>query len=295
MSQDNNQTYGGQAVIEGVMIRGKTSVSVAVRNPYGNIETRTKSISPIFSGQLRKTPFIRGILALAETLYIGMDALNYSSSVANKTEHANEINPSNRVTMSLMLVLSISISIGLFFLTPLFISKPFEGVLGSNIASNIIEGFVRLGIFMIYIVGIGFMSDIKRVYMYHGAEHMTVHAQENKMPLDISHIKKYPTAHPRCGTAFLLTVMLVAIFIFMFIPRDPLWFVIVSRIILVPIIASISYELIRINGKYPNNLIIRLTSQPSLWLQGLTTKQPTEDQIEVAIAAMNAAIKSDIT
>ena len=137
------------------------------------------------------------------------------------------------------------------------------------------------------------MTDIRRVYMYHGAEHMTVHAMENGDPLDIESIRKYPTAHPRCGTAFLLTVMIVAIFVFSLVPREPLWWLILSRIILIPVIASLSYEVIRFNGRHSSNLFVQWLTAPSLWLQGLTTKQPKDDQIQVAVSAMNAAIASD--
>ena len=163
----------------------------------------------------------------------------------------------------------------------------------SALISNIAEGVIRLLVFIIYIIAIGFMKDIQRVYMYHGAEHMTVHAQENGNPLNIENISKYPTAHPRCGTAFLLNVMLIAIIVFSLIPREPFSWLILSRIILIPLIASISYESIRISSMYSDNKLVKGIMAPSLWLQKLTTKQPDNKQIEVAIAAMEASIKYD--
>lgn len=289
MSSNQAPTYGGQAVLEGVMIRGQNNVSVAVRSPSGEIKTQIKPIANIFRSKYRKTPLIRGIIALIETLIIGMNALNFSSAVAMEEENSDP----NRASVVLMITISFTLAIGLFFMLPLLISTPFEGFLGSNIFSNIIEGIVRLLIFIGYIYVIGLMPDIKRVFMYHGAEHMTVHAQENNLELNLANIKKYPTAHPRCGTAFLLTIMLIAVIVFILIPRQSLLIVVGSRIVLVPFIASLSYEFIRLSSIYQNNFIMKAISAPSLWLQSLTTRQPDDDQIEVAVIAMQSAIEAD--
>ena len=289
MSSNKAPTYGGQAVLEGVMIRGQSNVSVAVRSPSGEIKTQIKPIANIFRSKYRKTPLIRGIIALIETLIIGMNALNFSSAVAMEEENSDP----NKASIVLMILISFTLAIGLFFMLPLLISTPFEGLLGSNILSNIIEGIVRLLIFVGYIYVIGLMPDIKRVFMYHGAEHMTVHAQENNLELNLPNIKKYPTAHPRCGTAFLLTIMLIAVLVFILIPRQSLILVVGSRIVLVPFIASLSYEFIRLSSIYQNNLIMQAIAAPSLWLQSLTTRQPDDDQIEVAIIAMQSAIEAD--
>ena len=189
-----------------------------------------------------------------------------------------------------MILISLSIAIGLFFILPLVVSKPFEGLLGSDVVSNVAEGIIRLAVFLIYVTVISLMPDIRRVYMYHGAEHMAVHAQEKGDPLTIQEIRKYPTAHPRCGTAFLLTIMVIAIIVFTLIPREPLWLVVGSRIVLIPLIASLSYEFIRFNSKYETNKFVSKMSVPSLLLQSLTTKIPDDDQIEVAINAMESAI-----
>lgn len=281
--------YGGQAVIEGIMIRGQDNVAISVRAPSGNIVTRVKKINTLFTGKLRSIPIIRGIIALAETLSLGMEALNYSSQVANEEEDA----PPGKFSSVIMILISLSIAIGIFFILPLMVSKPFEGLLGSDVISNIAEGVIRLAVFLIYVTVISLMPDIRRVYMYHGAEHMAVHAQEKGDPLTIEEIRKYPTAHPRCGTAFLLTIMVIAIIVFTFIPRDPLWLVVSSRIVLIPLIASLSYEFIRFNSKYEANKFVSKLSVPNLLLQSLTTKIPDDDQIEVAISAMESAIHAD--
>ena len=281
--------YGGQAVIEGIMIRGQSNVAISVRAPSGNIVTRVKKINALFTGKLRTIPIVRGIIALAETLSLGMEALNYSSQVANDEEDT----PPGKLSSAIMILISLSIAIGIFFILPLFASKPLEGLLGSDVVSNVAEGIIRLAVFLIYVTVISLMPDIRRVYMYHGAEHMAVHAQEKGDPLTIEEIRKYPTAHPRCGTAFLLTIMVIAIIVFTFIPREPLWLVIGSRIVLIPLIASLSYEFIRFNSKYEANKFLSKLSVPNLLLQSLTTKIPDDDQIEVAITAMESAIHAD--
>ena len=288
-------TYGGQAVIEGVMIRGQNNISVSVRNPSGDIVTRTKPLNKIFTGPLRKIPFLRGIIALSETLYIGMDSLSYSAKIAESEEiqDAEDEKSTNKLSVAITIILSTTLAIGLFFLLPLLASTPFEYFTKSSLIANIAEGIIRLVIFILYIYSIGLMEDIKRVYMYHGAEHMTVHAQEAGKPLTVENISKYPTAHPRCGTAFLLNVMLISIIVFSLMPREPISWLIISRIIFIPLIASFSYESIRISSIYDHNFFIKLLMAPSLWLQKLTTKQPDDDQIEVAIESMKASIQYD--
>tara|TARA_Y100000590_G_scaffold469651_1_gene658897 strand:- start:7982 stop:8884 length:903 start_codon:yes stop_codon:yes gene_type:complete len=282
-------SYGGQAVIEGVMIKGQNSVSVAVRRSDGSIAFLRNPIHPFFKGISKKIPLIRGIVTLAESLIVGMKSLVFSANVSAEQEN-DEISKSEMVGI---LSLSLVMAIGLFLILPIVASQPFEGLMGSDIASNIAEGVIRLAIFILYILLIGNMAQIHRVFMYHGAEHMTVHAYEHGDPLEKDFVRRYPTAHPRCGTAFLLTVMLVAIVVFTFIPRDPFWWLILSRIVLIPLIAAASYEAIRFSGFHSENRIVQILSMPNLGLQSLTTKQPTDDQIEVAIAAMNQVIEAD--
>ena len=282
-------TYGGQAILEGVMIRGQTSMSVAVRRPDGTVALQCTPLSQLFTGSLRRVPLLRGVIVLVETLTLGMRALNYSANVGMEAE--DEELGSGAVLG--MIGIALVFGIGLFFLVPVFASRSLEGVLGSDLLSNLVEGVIRLTLFLGYIVLISRMEGIRRVFMYHGAEHMTVHAQERGDPLDIVSVRKYATAHPRCGTAFLLVVMVVAVIAFVFVGREPLWWLIVSRVVLVPVIAAVSYEVIRLSGRYSSNPLVGLITGPSLALQSLTTRQPDDDQIEIAIAAMTQAIDAD--
>ena len=286
---DKKATYGGQAVLEGVMIRGQSNVSVAVRRPDGSIALKSDPISPFFTGRFRRLPVFRGVVILVETLVLGMRALFYSANVAAEAE-GEEV---GKGTVALTLLFSLIFVIALFFLVPLFASRPLEGIAGSDIISNIVEGLIRLAIFLAYLFIIGRMGDIRRVFMYHGAEHMTVHAQEHRDPLEVDRVRQYSTAHHRCGTALLMVVMVVAILVFGLVGREPLWWLISSRVVLIPVIAALSYEAIRFSGFHSQNPLVRLISVPSLALQSLTTRQPDDDQIEIAITAMKQALAAD--
>ena len=298
MTTQNRPTYGGQAVLEGVMIRGQTHMAVAVRRPNGAIATQLRPLSTLYTGTLRRLPLVRGVITLVETLSLGMRALSYSSSVSLEDPEADpdsevESEELSKGALASMLLVSFSFAILLFFLLPLFASRPLEGAFGNDILSNVAEGAIRLIVFVAYIWVIGRMAEIRRVFMYHGAEHMTVHAQERGDPLVTEAIRKYSPAHPRCGTAFLLTVMVVAILVFVFVPREPLWWLITSRIVFIPLIAAVAYEVIRLSGRYEDNPLVRLISAPNLLLQKLTTRWPDDDQIEVAVAAMETALEAD--
>ena len=290
MASTTPPSYGGQAVIEGVLIRGQSCSTVAVRRPDGTIALRADPIGTLFTGRLRKMPLVRGVLALVESLTLGMRALIYSANVGMELE-GEEI---GKGTVAGILAFSLLFSLGLFFLLPVVTSELLGKALGtSDIVSNLAEGIIRLAIFLGYIVLIGRMEQIRRVFMYHGAEHMTVHAQEHLQPLDVASVRNYPTAHPRCGTAFLLFVVVLAIFVFTLVGRDPLWWLLTSRIVLVPVIAGLGYEAIRFSWSHGDNPIVRLIAAPSLALQALTTRQPDDDQIEIAIAAMKHALEGD--
>ena len=289
MSAERGHTYGGQAVIEGVMIRGRSNVSIAVRRPDGTIAMQSRLLSPLFTGRLRQVPLVRGVIALLETLILGMRALSYSANVGME-EEGEEV---SKASMATMMLVSLTFAVVLFFLLPVFASSALEGVLGSGYATNIAEGLIRLGIFLAYILLIGRMSDIRRVFMYHGAEHMTVHAQERGEALSLESVRKYSTAHPRCGTAFLLVVMVVAIIVFVVVGREPLWWLLLSRIVLIPFIAAVSYELIRLSSRYSGNPLVGIITGPSLALQALTTREPEDDQIEIAIEAMKRTLEVD--
>ena len=290
MASTTPPSYGGQAVIEGVLIRGQSCSTVAVRRPDGTIALRVDPIGTLFTGRLRKMPLVRGVLALVESLTLGMRALIYSANVGMELE-GEEI---GKGAVAGILAFSLLLSLGLFFLLPVVTSELLGKALGtSDIVSNLAEGIIRLAIFLGYIVLIGRMEQIRRVFMYHGAEHMTVHAQEHLHPLDVASVRNYPTAHPRCGTAFLLFVVVLAIFVFTLVGRDPLWWLLTSRIVLVPVIAGLGYEAIRFSWSHGDNPIVRLIAAPSLALQALTTLQPDDDQIEIAIEAMKHALEGD--
>ena len=281
-----------------MMIRGQTHMAVAVRRPNGAIATQLRPLSTLYTGALRRLPLVRGVITLVETLSLGMRALSYSSSVSLEDPEADpdsevESEELSKGALASMLLVSFGFAILLFFLLPLFASRPLEGAFGNDILSNVAEGAIRLAVFVAYIWVIGRMAEIRRVFMYHGAEHMTVHAQERGDPLVTEAIRKYSPAHPRCGTAFLLTVMVLAILVFVFVPREPLWWLVVSRIVFIPLIAAVAYEVIRFSGRYEDNPLVRLISAPNLLLQKLTTRWPDDDQIEVAVAAMETALEAD--
>ena len=282
-------SYGGQAVIEGVMIRGRDHYSLAVRRPNWSITTKSSRLSTLYTGRLRNIPLVRGVIVLIETLVIGIEALTRSANIALE-EEGKEL---SRWSMASMLAFSLSIGVGLFFIAPLLAIRSLDSLIASNEVSNLIEGILRLSMFLAYIYLIGRMPDIKRVFAYHGAEHMTVHAHEHDLPLEVGHVRGFPTAHNRCGTAFLLVVMIVAIAVFTFVGRPSLPISIASRIVLVPVIAAISYEIIRFSGAHSDHPLVKLIVYPSLALQALTTRQPDDYQIEVAIHAMRHAIAVD--
>ena len=283
--------YGGQAVIEGVMIRGEKFASVAVRRPDGTVSTVAWTLGSIYNGTLRKLPLFRGVIVLIETLGLGVRALTHSANVSLGEEDGEEL---SSFSIAWMVGVSLVFGIGIFFVAPLFAASALERVIESHILVNIIEGVLRLVVFVGYIKLIGMMPDIKRVFAYHGAEHMTIHAYEAADPLNVDEIRKYPTAHPRCGTAFLLVVAVVAIVFFTFFGRPSLFWLVTSRIVLIPVIAGFAYEVIRFSGFHRTNPIVRFVLYPSLALQALTTRQPDDDQIEVAICALNAARDADL-
>ncbi len=284
--------YGGQAVIEGVMIRGRRHFSLSVRRQSGEIQSLAEPLSQVYSGPIRRVPFIRGILVLIETLMLGIKALNRSASIAMSDQMGEEQEMPRWMTISTM-VIGFTLGIGLFFIMPLFATSPLEKVIDSEPLVNLIEGVVRLAALIAYIALIGLMSDVRRVFAYHGAEHMAVHTHEAQLPLEVENVRRFPTAHPRCGTAFLLTVAVVAVLVFAFIPRDPFWWLVTSRIVFVPVIAGISYEVIRFNGAHLTNPVARAIGYPGILLQSLTTRVPDDAQIEVAIDAMKTALAAD--
>ncbi len=297
MANQPAHLYGGQAVIEGVMIRGRDFFSLAVRRDDGSIDDLQQRLSPIYNGKLRRVPLIRGVLTLIETLVLGIKALQISADLAatSPSEKTADAEGIPRWMMGLTLAFSLIFGVGLFFLLPLGVVRILEPMIGSGLVSEAVEGVLRLAILVGYVAAIGMMRDIRRVYAYHGAEHMTVHAHEAGLPLNVDNVRKFGTPHPRCGTAFLLTVVVVsvAVFIAFALLESSWWWRIASRILLLPVIAAVSYEVIRFSGRHQSAVIGKILAAPGLWLQRLTTRQPDDEQIEVAIRAMETAVAAD--
>ena len=289
--------YGGQAVIEGVMIRGQRFFSLAVRRLDGTIFRTAEPLSNFYTGKMRHIPLLRGVVILIETLMLGMKVLSRSANIAMEDQTQGEQKELGGWVLFLSLGVSLLIGVGFFFLMPLFAARSLDvwlapGPLG-DVISNFLEGLLRLLLLVGYIGVIGLMKDIKRVFAYHGAEHMTIHAYERGLPLNVDNVRPFSTAHPRCGTAFLLTVAVVAIFIFSLLGRPDIQWAILSRILLIPVIAGMSYEVIRFAGLRQGSWFSKILSAPGMALQRLTTRRPDDDQIEVAIVAMNAALEAD--
>ncbi|MDD4876606.1 MAG: DUF1385 domain-containing protein [Dehalococcoidales bacterium] len=282
--------YGGQAVVEGVMMRGQKSMVTAVRRPNGGLAMNTQLLGTIYTGWIRRTPLLRGIIVLLESLVLGIKTLLYSANVSLEEED-EKISGS---LVWLMVTVSLILSIALFFLAPLFITKLIDPYINSSILFHLIEGCIRLFIFILYLKLMGLAPDIKRLFAYHGAEHKTVNAYENGVPLEVDAVKKYSTAHVRCGTSFMFSVLIIAILVFAVIGRpESIWLMILFRIILIPLIAGIGYEITHFSGNHTNNIFIRTILYPGLLLQKLTTSEPDDSQLEVAISALKKVVEID--
>ena len=293
MADQPPHMYGGQAVIEGVMIRGRDHFGLAVRREDGSIELHHEPLSSFYNGRPRRWPLVRGFLTLLETMLLGIKALQLSANMAamDRDPDAEEGIPA--WVMATTLGIALFFGVGLFFITPLMIAWALNPVLNSDLLSEIVEGAIRVAFLLGYITLIGMLRDVKRVFAYHGAEHMTVHALEAGLPLTVENVRKFGTPHARCGTAFLLTVVVVSVVVFALLLGPPLEWRIASRILLLPVIAAVSYEFLRFSGVHQDAWFGRMIAQPGLWLQKLTTRQPDDAQIEVAIRAMETAIAAD--
>ena len=287
-------SVGGQAVLEGVMMKGPDSYALAVRKPDNEIAvkvTEYKSLGERY--KILTIPILRGIVIFLESLYIGMKTLMDSSEYIEDEEPSKkeEDKKSGSDTGYLIgtLVVSLAIAIGIFMLLPAFVANLFYHFTESALVVNLIEGVLRLLIFLGYVYVISFMKDIKRTYMYHGAEHKTINCMEAGDDLTVANVQKHTRFHRRCGTSFVFIVMFISIIVFMFVKTDTLWLRLVSRILLVPVIAGISYEFIRYAGKH-DNIVSRVLSTPGLWVQRLTTKEPEDDMVEVAIKSVEGVI-----
>ncbi len=281
--------YGGQAVIEGVMMRGRKAMVTAVRRPGGGVAIDTQPLSGIYSGWVRRTPLLRGVIVLLEVLVLGIKSLFYSANVSLEDE-GTEI---SGWLLWLMVAVSLGSGVLLFFMIPLFLTKLLDPYITSALVFSLIEGVIRVAIFIAYLKLITLLPDIKRVFAYHGAEHKAVHAYEAGVPLEVEEVRKYDTAHVRCGTSFLFAVLIIAIIVFALVGLPSLWLMVLSRILLAPIIAALSYEVIYFGNRHTDNAVVRAVLAPGLWLQSLTTREPDDAQLEVALSALRRVVELD--
>ncbi len=280
-------SYGGQAVLEGVMMRGPSCWAVAIRRPDGEIEEVARDVSsPMKRHRVWRLPVIRGVIALGESLAIGFRALAISANVASREEDddGEVVTEISRGQIAFSFVIAIGFALMLFKVGPALLVSwlPIEGTTWFVL----VEGVVRVTIFIAYIGLVGLIPDLKRVFQYHGAEHKTINALEAGSELSPENVQKFSLIHPRCGTAFLLWVMVIGIFVFAFVGRPVWYWLVASRIALLPVIAGLAYELIRYAGRHQDNRALMMLLAPGLWLQRLTTREPTLDQIEVSIRAI---------
>ncbi len=285
---------GGQAVLEGVMMRSPSSWAVAVRRPDGGIERVVRDIaSPMQKRRVWRLPIVRGVIALGESLAIGFRALAISANVASRQEdEQGEVQTEiSRKTIAVSFVISIGFAVALFKVGPALLTD-WIGIKGTG-WFVIVEGLIRVGVLVTYVGLIGLLPDLRRVFQYHAAEHKAINALEAGEELTPAIVQRYSLIHPRCGTAFLLWVMVVGVFVFALVGRPHWYWLVASRILLLPVIAGIAYELIRFAGKHPRNRVLRVVLAPGLWLQRLTTRQPTLDQIEVSIKALQEVLERE--
>jgi len=281
--------YGGQAVIEGVMMRGQKAVVTVVRRPSGSLAVATRPLATMYTGRMRKTPLIRGIIVLIEAMTLGIKALLYSANVSLEEEEGEKV--SGGLLWSILIV-ALAVAVGLFFIAPLFLTKLLDPYINSSLVFHLIEGCIRVVIFIAYLKLVTLMPDLRRVFAYHGAEHKTINAYEDGAPLEVEATRKYDTAHVRCGTSFLFVVLIIAIIVFALVGLPSVWLMVLSRIILIPVIAAIGYEIIYYAGRHKNSLV-RAILAPGLWLQSLTTREPDNSQLEVALAALKKVVEID--
>jgi len=281
-------SYGGQALIEGVLMRGKHALAAAFRKPDGKIEVHTEKLQGIYDQKIFQIPFLRGLVILWDSLVLGMKYLTLSANIQAESEQEKV----EGASLYLAVIVAVLFAVILFFILPLLLSNLVNLIVPLNsLLSNLIEGILRLIIMIGYLSAISHMNEIGRVFAYHGAEHKTINAYEAKSDLNVSSVMSYSIQHPRCGTSFLLTLIIFSIIIFAFIGEIPFLLKILSRIILIPVLTMVSYEFIHWLGEHQGNALVKLISKPNLALQSFTTKEPSPDMIEVAIQAINSLIE----
>ena len=277
--------------MEGVLMRGRDAIAVAIRHPAGDIVWETERLNSVLHrNRFARAPFFRGLVVLYETLVVGTRWLMRSGSVAAAAEGVEM----GRGAIAATLVFTIGFAVALFMVLPLFLAQATtSATIGADQAflQHIFEGVIRVGIFVAYLLVVSRAGEIRRVFQYHGAEHMTIHALEHEDPLTPEAIRRYPTAHPRCGTEFLVVFVIVSIFVFSLLAGQNLLVSVVGRLALIPVIASVSYEVLRWGSRHRDNPVVRWLFLPGIWLQSVTTKRPDESMIEVAIASMREALR----
>jgi uncharacterized protein YqhQ len=279
--EDRIISYGGQAVIEGVMMRGQKAFAIAMRAPDGNIVVHQENLAAVYRSRITKMPFLRGVILLWDALGLGMRALTVSANTQTGEEEKLE-----GPALYLTLAVSMAIGIGVFFLLPAGVGGLAEKYLGwSPFLNNLLEGLLRLALLIGYIWAIGFMPDVRRLFAYHGAEHKTINAYEAGAELTPENVAKYSLQHARCGTAFLLTLVLISILVFTFIGPLPMFWRLASRVLLIPVLAGIAVEYIRWTANHLDSPIVQMLIKPNLALQSLTTREPDRSMLEVAIAS----------
>lgn len=289
---------GGQAVLEGVMMKNKEKYAVAVRKPDGEIEVEVETYQGLAHGsKFKELPFIRGIFNFLDSLILGTRALNYSASFYEEEEGKetkfdkamDKMSGGNgeKLLSGIVTVISIMLAVGIFIVLPYFISSLFESFIRKRSLMAIIEGVIRIALFLLYVWGISAMKDIRRLYQYHGAEHKCINCIEKGRPLTVHNVMRSSRLHKRCGTSFIFFVMLVSIVLFFFIQVDNVAEKVILRILLMPVVAGISYEIIRLAGR-TDNVFIKILSAPGMWIQRMTTREPDESMAEVAIASVEA-------
>lgn len=285
--------YGGQAVIEGVMMRGARAVAIAMRSPDQQIVLHTETLPAVYRSRWMRIPFLRGILALWDALGLGFRALTISANTQGSEDEQLE-----GPQLWLTLALSLAIAIGVFFLLPAALGQAVHWIWPASVSgevsgwavlgSNLLEGLLRLGLLVVYLLAIGRMPEIQRVFAYHGAEHKTINAFESGVELEPQTVQKFSLEHPRCGTAFLLTLMVFSVLLFALLGKPPLALLLLSRILLLPFLAGVAYEYIRWTANHLSSPVVRWLVRPNLALQRLTTREPSLEMLEVSIAAFQA-------
>ena len=289
---------GGQAVLEGVMMKNKEKYAVAVRKPDGEIEVEVETYQGLVHGsRIKELPFIRGIFNFLDSLILGTRALNYSASFYEEEDGKetkfdkamDKMSGGNgeKLLSGIVTVISVVLAVGIFIVLPYFISSLFESFIRNRSLMAIIEGVIRIALFLLYVWGISAMKDIRRLYQYHGAEHKCINCIEKGRPLTVHNVMRSSRLHKRCGTSFIFFVMLVSIVLFFFIQVDNVAEKVILRVLLMPVVAGISYEIIRLAGR-TDNVFIKILSAPGMWIQRMTTKEPDESMAEVAIASVEA-------